>query len=43
MHKSQKKLSPIYYVVGAIILLAVGFIVFHDIPMKQTHVEEVIE
>ena len=42
MRKSQKNFSFIYYIVGAILLLALGFVIFHDIPMRQTHVEEVI-
>ena len=43
MRKSQKNFSFLYYVIGAVLLLAVGFVIFHDIPMRQVHVEEVID
>ncbi len=39
----QKKSNLIYYIVAVLLLAAVGFVVFHEIPLKQEHVEEVIK
>jgi len=38
----QKKSNLIYYVIGAVILAAVVFVVMHEVPMQVEHVEEVI-
>ncbi len=38
----QKKSNWIYYVVGVLLLTAIGFVVMHEVPMPQEHVEEEI-
>ncbi len=38
----QKKSNLMYYVIGAVILATVVFVVMHEVPMKVEHVEEVI-
>ena len=39
----QKKSNLAYYIVAALILAAIAFVVFHEVPLKQEHVEEVIK
>lgn len=39
----QKKSNLTYYIIAIIVLAAVGFVVLHEIPLKQEHVEEVIK
>ncbi len=36
----QKKSNWIYYVVGVLLLAAVGFVMFHEVPADVVHVEE---
>ncbi len=38
----QKKSNLMYYVIGAVILAAVVFVVMHEVPMQVEHVEESI-
>lgn len=35
----QRKSNAIYYVIGAVLLAAVVFVVVHEVPMTQEHVE----
>ena len=39
----QKKSNLIYYIVGAVILAAIGFITFTEIPVETVRVEEQIK
>ena len=36
----QKKSNLIYYVVGIILVLMLGFVVIHEVPMEVEHVEQ---
>lgn len=38
----QKKSNLIYYIVGALLLAAIGFVVVHEVPMEVEHVEQEI-
>lgn len=38
----QKKSNLIYYVIGALVIAAIAFVVMHEEPMAIEHVEEVI-
>lgn len=38
----QKKSNWIYYIVGILLLAVIGFVVMHEVPMPQEHVEEEI-
>lgn len=42
MRKNQGKSKVLYYIVGVILLIALGFVVFHELPLKTEHIEEVI-
>ncbi len=35
----QKKSNAVYYVIGALLLAAVVFVVVHEVPMEAEHVE----
>ncbi len=39
----QKKSNLMYYVVAVLLVAAIGFVVFHEIPLKQEHVEETVK
>ena len=39
----REKSNLVYYIVAALILVALGFVMFHEIPLKQEHIEEVIK
>lgn len=39
----QKKSNLIYYIIAAVVLAAAGFVVLHEIPLAQEHVEEVVK
>ena len=39
----QKKSNFLYYVAASLIVAALAFIVLHEIPINQEHVEEVIK
>ena len=44
MRRSPKEKSNIlYYIIGGVILVALGFVVLTELPVKQEHVEEVIQ
>lgn len=36
----QKKSNLMYYVLAAVVLAAIVFVVLHDVPMKIEHVEQ---
>lgn len=36
----QKKSNLMYYVIAAVVLAAIVFVVIHDVPMKIEHVEQ---
>lgn len=38
----QKKSNLIYYVLGAVLIAAVVFVVMHEVPMQVEHVEEAV-
>ncbi len=38
----QKKSNLVYYVVGALLLAAVAFVIVHEVPMTVEHVEQEI-
>lgn len=38
----QKKSNWPFYIVGALLLAAVCFVVLHEVPLKTQHVEEEI-
>ncbi len=38
----QKKSNLIYYIVAAVVLALVGFVVFTEIPIEAEHVEETV-
>lgn len=39
----QKKSNLIYYIIAAVVLAAVGFVVLHEIPLTPEHVEEIVK
>lgn len=39
----QKKSNWPYYVIGVLLLAAVGFVILHEVPMNVQHVEEEIQ
>lgn len=39
----QKKSNLIYYLIAAVLLAAIGFVVLHEIPLSVEHIEEVIK
>ena len=38
-----EKSNLIYYVVAVVIVAALGLVMFHEIPLHQEHVEEVVK
>lgn len=41
MRREKSKLA--YYIIALALVLAVGFVVLHEIPLQPEHVEEVIQ
>ena len=39
----REKPTFLYYIIGLVIILAVGFAVLHEIPVQSEHIEEVIQ
>lgn len=39
----QKKSNFMYYLVAALLIAAVGFVVLHEIPLHQEHIEESVK
>ena len=39
----QKKSNWIFYVVGVLLLAAVGFVILHEVPMNVQHVVEEVQ
>lgn len=39
----QKKSNLVYYIVAAVLVAAISFIVFTDVPMPQEHIEEIVK
>ncbi len=39
----REKSNLIYYVVAVVIVAALGLVMFHEIPLHQEHVEEVVK
>ncbi len=39
----QKKSNIVYYIIAAVLLLAIGLVIFTEVPMKIEHIEEVIK
>lgn len=39
----REKSNLIYYVVAVLVLAALGFVMLHEFPLNQEHVEEVIK
>lgn len=39
----QKKSNLPYYIITAVLLAAIGFIIFTDVPMPKEHIEEVVK
>ncbi len=38
----REKSNLIYYVIAVVIIAALGLVMFHEIPLHQEHVEEVV-
>jgi len=38
----QKKSNWIYYAIGILFILLIGFVVVHEVPMEVEHVEQEI-
>ena len=38
----QKKSNLIYYIIAALVLALVGFVMFTEIPVEVEHVEETV-
>lgn len=38
----QKKSNLVYYVVASVIIAAIAFMVLHEVPIRQEHIEEII-
>lgn len=39
----QKKSNWIYYVIAALLIAAVAFVILHEVPLKTVHVEEEVQ
>jgi hypothetical protein len=39
----QKKSNFVYYVAASLIVAAMAFVILHEAPVKQEHIEEVIK
>ena len=39
----REKSTVLYYIISLAQVLAVGFVVLHEIPLQPEHVEEVIQ
>ncbi len=39
----QKKSNLIYYIIAGLFVAAIAFVVLHEAPLHQEHVEEVIK
>ena len=39
----QKKSNIVYYVIAALIVVAVAFVVVHEVPMEAEHVEQEVK
>ncbi len=39
----REKSNLVYYIVAILILAALGFVMVHEFPLEQEHVEEIIK
>lgn len=39
----REKSNFIYYAAAVLLIIALGFVMLHEIPLKQEHIEEVLK